>query len=367
MRIEDILLLGVAVISAVCLCIDFSKQRHGNARIVLGLVVLLACFVGYLYFPLATDYWAYKITYFDYASDNFDFPPLKDARRDFGFLWLCILIKSLGGYFDFFYLVICCVSLYLCYNSIMKYTVFPFAAWFLMFTRTFYERNINQIRQGLAISILFFALRYVEERKPYHFVFFIMLASLVHKTMLAALVIYPLSYIRWDAKKILLFVCFTAGLYYINLYRYLLYIPAQYFGIGVAKLSAYNIDYMMLDSVSSAYHGFNKHTEVLETSYLIYRSALILFLSFYLLKWKNISYNNLNITMLLLGFSCMVIFSELSIFSARLSGAFTTVFCLALPEIYREADTISKKLVFSGIIVLIGMFFFFRNHFWSVL
>lgn len=353
MRIEDILLLGCLIFSIGTMYLDFSNLKYENKRIILFVMMLFAIFVGYEYFPLSPDFYGYKFTYYDYASGNFEFESIQDGILDYGFLWLCELVKSLGGDFFVFYLVVCAISLCCCYSSLMKYTTFTFSAWFLLFARTFYENNINQIRQGLAICIFIFALRYVVERKILKFIALIIVAALVHKTMIVAACILPLSYIRWDVKKISVFILATIFLYSIDVYNYLLVFMMDYFNIGVAKLSAYSTDSVHMAAESS--------------SYLIYRSLLLVLLALYLLKWGKIKYNNLHISMLLMAFSSMLIFSELSIFSSRFSAIFSSSFCFALPEIYRESKSLTTRLIFMGIIIFIGITFFLKNHFLSTI
>lgn len=352
MRIEDILLLSVLVLSFSAMWLDVSDIRKIYKKIILFFIMIYSLYVGYIYFPLSLDFWGYKSTYYDYTSGTFDFEDIQDGILDYGFLWICELVKSMGGSFEAFYIVICVISLFCCYSCLLKYTPYVFSAWFLWFARTFYENNINQIRQGLAICIFLFALRYVVERKLLQFIIIVIMASLIHKTMIITFLIYPLGHIKWDIKKISIFVGLCVFLYTLNIYQYMIVFMTDYLGIGVAKMAQYSNS---LDDMANE-----------SASYLIYRSILILSLAFYLLKWNTIKYNNLHISMLLMAFFSMLIFSELSIFSSRLSAVFSSSFCFALPEIYRDAKCLSRKMIFVLIIIAVGITFFLKNHFWSV-
>ncbi|BAL84394.1 putative membrane protein [Selenomonas ruminantium subsp. lactilytica TAM6421] len=353
MRIEDILLLSVLVLSFSAMWLDVSDIGKINKKIILLFIMMYSLYVGYIYFPITPDFWGYKSTYYDYTSGTFDFEDVQDGILDYGFLWICELVKSMGGSFEAFYLVVCAIALFCCYSCLLKYTPYVFSAWFLWFARTFYENNVNQIRQGLAICIFLFALRYVIERKLLQFTIIVIIASLIHKTMIITFLIYPLGDVKWDIKKIALFIGLCVVLYILNIYQYMIVFMTDYLGIGVAKMDQYS--------------GSLEHMASESASYLIYRSILVLSLVLYLLKWNNIKYNNLHISMLLMSFFTMLIFSELSIFSSRLSAVFSSSFCFALPEIYRDAKCLSRKMIFVLIIIGVGITFFLKNHFLSAI
>lgn len=353
MRTEDVLLLIGLFLSIGIMWLDFSNIRSRNKKIILCIIMFCALMIGYAYFPLSPDFYGYKYTYYDYVSGNFNFESVNDGVHDYGFLWICELTKSMGGSFYGFYLVVCALSLYCCYDSLLKYTTFTFSAWFLLFSRTFYENNVNQIREGLAICIFIFALRYVVEKDLLKFIIMIIVASLVHKTLIIGLCIYPINNVRWNVRKIILFIVATLILYLIGTYNYVLTFATEFLNIGVEKLASYSMNSVHMQSES--------------TSYLLYRSILLVFLACYLLRWRELKYTNLYISMLLMAFGVMIIFSDLSIFSSRLSAIYSSAFCFALPELYRESNSLNSRLFFMAVITVVGITFFLKNHFLSTI
>ncbi|MCM1282933.1 MAG: EpsG family protein [Muribaculaceae bacterium] len=68
-------------------------------------------------------------------------------------------------------------------------------AWGLaVFYFLFYNETLNLIRQSLAIAIILYAFRYVFQRRPLWYCFWVVLAMQFHITAVIAIVIYPIYY-----------------------------------------------------------------------------------------------------------------------------------------------------------------------------
>lgn len=68
-------------------------------------------------------------------------------------------------------------------------TAVAFLSWLLLF----YAFSLNGMRQSVAMSIVFYSVFYIFERKPLRFVFGVFFACLFHQTAVIALALYPLA------------------------------------------------------------------------------------------------------------------------------------------------------------------------------
>lgn len=73
----------------------------------------------------------------------------------------------------------------------------------------FYFHSLSAIRQGLAISIIFFSYKYIENKKIIKFILCIVIAGLFHKTALLLGIIYFIPYLNFK-KEILVFLFFIS-------------------------------------------------------------------------------------------------------------------------------------------------------------
>lgn len=63
-----------------------------------------------------------------------------------------------------------------------------------MYTTLYYLMTLNIARQMLAVSIIFFASKYILKKSFLKYLFFVLLASLFHKSAIVALVLYCISF-----------------------------------------------------------------------------------------------------------------------------------------------------------------------------
>lgn len=73
----------------------------------------------------------------------------------------------------------------------------------------FYFRSINTIRQWLAISIIFFGYKYIEDRKRIKFILCVLITGLFHKTAFLLGILYFISYLNLK-KGVLVFLFFIS-------------------------------------------------------------------------------------------------------------------------------------------------------------
>ncbi|WP_342547346.1 EpsG family protein [Paenibacillus sp. FSL P2-0089] len=84
-----------------------------------------------------------------------------------------------------------------CYIWI-KNSKIPSLSIFIYITLGFFTFSFSGLRQSIAISIVFFSLKYIQEKKTIKFILFVTLATLFHFTAVIFIFAYPLYY--WKLK-----------------------------------------------------------------------------------------------------------------------------------------------------------------------
>lgn len=310
-------------------------------KVLLGILMFCALYAGYINFPDSADFGVYNVLYFSNASDQFVFPELKDGIIDYGFLWLWTVIKSFGGDIYSAYVATCALTLFFYYISISKYTSYILTVWSFIYVRLFYTCNVIQIRQGLAMSIILVGLQYVEKKCFWKFLLFVIVASLIHKTVLVTILLYPLSMVKWNEVKIFISVAVSTVISF--LYgKEIFFFLVSAMGIGLEKLYAYQ--------------GSGYFAEASNYVMLV-RGVPILLCVYYLIRMKKEKYANLFISMLLCGYLFLMVSKDLAIL-----GRFTSTFLLCMNFIpiylFRKCSNASNKIVVMFIIsILLGTLF----------
>lgn len=154
-----------------------------------------------------------------------------------GFDFLNQLLYSHGFGPNAFFLIFAIASCYFIYLAIdrfegLRYTV---AAVF-MYTCTF-TFLVNGMRQGVACAGLFFAIRFIEERRLFSYLLIIISCSLIHASAILLIPLYFVNRIR-ISRKLLCYLYATSFLFiFINVVKYL---PA--IDIGIRDYSNYIIN-----------------------------------------------------------------------------------------------------------------------------
>lgn len=342
---ERVYLLILGVISCSCCCLDIINIKKIYKQIIFIIILLFALYCGCINFPYSTDYEIYK-GYYEYSPNSIDFT-INNNLYDYGFLWLNMFIKYYGGNLEDVYFVICIIILMIYYYAFPKFTPYIFLSWYFLFARFFELQNIVQIRQGLAIVIMLFALKFIYERKLIKYIVCILIATLFHKTLLVALLIYPFSKINWTKNKIIIFLLLCIGMYLIPLTNIIFNNLLPLIGVEIPKFEAY------------------QGTSYAETSSLIViviRFINVMILSYFLFKVKKLWYYKIFLSMLLLGLLIMCMFSDFDILSGRLSNIFFIAFTFAPLCFLDLVKSLKEKILVTALLMIIGTVFVLKNY-----
>lgn len=313
-------------------------------KIILCLLMVLSLYAGYINFPNSADFGIYNVMYFAGASDQFIFSELKDGIIDYGFLWFWTIIKSVGGDIYNAYFVTCAISLFFYYISITRYTAYILTVWSLFYVRFFLVCNVIQIRQGLAMALILFGVQYVERKCFLKYLLVVLVASLIHKTMIVTILLYPLSFINWNISKFFsAIVFFTLPL--VAWGKAIFFYMILAVGIGAEKLYAYEGSMYFVEASNLA---------------ILMRGLPILLCAYYLMLIKKEKYTNTFISMLFCGYLFVVLSKELAILGRVTSVFFLCMNFMPMYLLYRYKK-ISHKLFIMLLISLFSSVLFLKN------
>lgn len=111
-------------------------------------------------------------------------------RMEPGYILFNSVIKSFGGSINEVFLLSSIVVISLFFVFQKRYTLLPFLAVLLYMRYGYMQFNMMFVRQGIAISIFFYSLKYIEDKKIIKYLLINILSSLFHSSLLIVLPLY---------------------------------------------------------------------------------------------------------------------------------------------------------------------------------
>ncbi|PIF44169.1 transmembrane protein EpsG [Chryseobacterium sp. 52] len=262
--------------------------------------------------------------------------------------WLYTLInKVLLNFFNApFYVLtlviaICAIFFKLEYTE--DNTFYPFTFTLFMFVPYFFVGESGQIRQNLATFIVYFAIRYIKQRKLWHYLFFIFLASGIHTVSYLFLPMYWLARVPLNKTVMLLLIIISIFLSPFEIYRV--------FGDFLSGMASDNV-------LVEGLNGYmDESIERLNGGFGI-PEAMMMILTFFLFvfdtKMKELyPYYEYHRNYAVVGICFYFIFRNNPVFSSRLVGAFVGFAYILIPNTMYVVSSGMKKVIYSFIIALV--------------
>lgn len=127
------------------------------------------------------------------------------TREEIGYLLLNSLVKLFTDESSFLFLIVATISISLYYKCIKAYAIYPLISLLIYFSFIYCVKELAQIRQGIAIAIFLYSLRYLIDNNFKKFILCIWLASCFHLSIWAMIFIYPLRKIKINTINIFIF------------------------------------------------------------------------------------------------------------------------------------------------------------------
>ncbi len=173
-------------------CILISNTKLKLEIIFLGIACTVLAF-GIGWRDLAwNDTAGYKVFFEQNTNDLFHYS-ISDRPFGYtekGFYFLGVLAKTFTTNYHIYFLFIGVLSMFFLYKDLKKYSLFPLLGLCAYLARFFMARNLVQIRAGLAYLIVLWGIKYIHEKKIWHYFLLVWIASLIHFSAWIALPLY---------------------------------------------------------------------------------------------------------------------------------------------------------------------------------
>lgn len=184
----------------------FQTRKSCWNRLCLMGIFLILFLCSALRFDIGNDYRQYTQTAHEAFVGGY-------VVTESGFNWLVRIIYTLTGgeYYEFVFAVFAFVTLVFFLKAFYEQSVDFSFSFFLFMTLGLYFQTYNTVRYYLALAIALYAMRYVLNKDYLKFIFWILLASLFHKSVLLTIPVYWAASYAWKKWMIVSGVLFSVG------------------------------------------------------------------------------------------------------------------------------------------------------------
>lgn len=195
---------------------ELSVRANKNMRKAIAClsIIVPATFAG-LRYGIGTDYFVTYKPYYDYLAGNGSLLLVNRDSLDFGYYLLNVLVIKLGGNFQLVLFLASVITFYALRKAILPYKEkISLGLATFVFMLMYYQASFNIVRQMMAATIVLYAFQFIIKREPKHFVFWVFIAALFHKTAIVAFPFYLFSNVVIRKRYKLLIVAFYVVFFY---------------------------------------------------------------------------------------------------------------------------------------------------------
>lgn len=194
----------IYILLSTILFVDFCKikQRNTILRIVAILTIFFIGFRG----ESGADTINY-IDFFKYHTDTiWDWNNEEKGYAEYGFYYLSVILKSIWNNINFYFLSISFLTMYFLIKSLKEYSLYPLLGFCVYFSRFLIIRDMNQIRQALAMAIIIYGLKYLLQDKRRIFLLIIVIATFMHYSSIIILPFLFLYKKKLSLKQVIIII-----------------------------------------------------------------------------------------------------------------------------------------------------------------
>lgn len=339
-------------ISSVLVGYGYSKKQLPVIALGLSLPIL----IGGFRYGVGSDYFAY-VDIFNAQSQL----PISDFIQSNGYTELGFFLINNVSYILFgdirFSLVVCAaLTIIFFYIGLAKYKLKHTGLIFFLYLLTIFPMTLNTIRQGVAMSIVFYAMTFIPQRRPFVFIVWTLIASLFHTSALLMLPIYPVG-IYMNDKKVF------NDIGSVIKQKYFLRLAIVIVILTVITNNVFNI--VLSQDIFSKYELYTTYSE--ESSNSIYFIKIIILGLILVLSYRIIFNSKDKINALLFAFACVeIVFLSLgfvSPFIKRQALYFAPYSLMLLPMIITTFSDRGGKMLGYSISLIYGLGFFVVSYY----
>lgn len=188
----DLMSVLVYLVSFTVAAVFVSYGLRNKIRLFAWIGILIPIVVGGFRYAVGTDYFNYVVIFRQYAQLGFVEYIEQNGIAEFGFFALNKISNYLIGDTRIMFLASVALAVVFFYLALTKYKLQHPGLVFFLFLTTIFPVMLNAVRQGIAVSIVFYAMTFIISRKPLRFVFWVLVASLFH---ISALLVLPFYFV----------------------------------------------------------------------------------------------------------------------------------------------------------------------------
>lgn len=314
-------------------------------KVIVGMSLAIPMLVGALRYGVGTDYTTYVAIYDQLSQLSLpQYLSLQSLDVEIGFYLLVQISSFLTGNYLLLFAISSFLTVYFFYLGLKKYDIRQKASVYFLYLTIVFPFSFNSVRQGIAISICFYAFSFIIERVPKKYLLWILAASVFHKS---ALFLLPFYFINRFVKKN------KKGKYNFILVKSLL------LAMGIYLVLPYMYELLQTLSVFDKYSAYQ--TIIAEgNNYIFYLKIALL--GIILLFYKRITaFNEINIYFLIF-FILDIVLSTLgfaSPFVKRIAlyfSLFSPLLLFAIPDVF--SDRLGKFISYA-LLLLYGVVYFY--------
>lgn len=304
-----------------------------------GILCLLA---GFRY-GIGVDYLAYEYLYNRLQFSFLDEIKVGLDHQEVGFRAIGAFLKGLGVTYQQYSTIFAIVNIFFISKICIKYSKNPTLSLLLFFCFYYFTWTFNAIRQAIVIAVgLYYLLKSLEDKKVLKLIIIVALLSLIHSSAFIILILYFVSKIEFNKKKLILFSVFSV---LFSLFPMALIISKLTFLPLYSRILPY------LDpTVSINFFDFQSLTRI------VFLIIAIIYYDQYC-KQSEIARKIINMYIISIILYFLLQFSELTAARVAIYGKFLDIIILAnILFLYKKI--INKLLYISGIILLCIVYLF---------
>ena len=120
-----------------------------------------------------------------------------EVELEKGFILFMWLVSRLGDSFFYFAFTTSFVTFLLVFEAIKYFKErYSMTIMVMMYLFIYYCPLYNYVRQGIALAIIFFAYRYVENKQFFKYVLLVLVASMLHSSAIVSIFIYVIFFFK---------------------------------------------------------------------------------------------------------------------------------------------------------------------------
>ncbi len=184
------------------------QKKHRVLSLIILLGLLLVLFAGMRNASVGTDTGGYASS-FTGRIINRQYQIDLNISTEKGFIFLQYLSALFSTKYYILLFFIALISVYFQLKAIYEISDLPAISVFVLISFNIYLYMFNGARQGIALSIYLYALKFIIEKKFWKYVFWIFIAYLFHRTVLFLLPFYLILKIKFSFKLVLILTLST--------------------------------------------------------------------------------------------------------------------------------------------------------------